>query len=79
MMPPTPLQNSYSSFEDGPSAFVVVSLSRWDEHQRRLNAPWRQNRLLLLAKDSGKRVWKGRELDGSFGKKGYGSSGEILG
>ena len=28
---------------DGPSAFLVVSRSRWDKHQRRLNAPWRQN------------------------------------
>ena len=26
-----------------PSEFLVVSRMRWDEHQRRLNAPWRQN------------------------------------
>ena len=28
---------------DGPSNIVVVSRSRWDEHQRKWNAPWRQN------------------------------------
>ena len=28
---------------DGPSAFLVVSRSRWDKDQKRLNAPWRQN------------------------------------
>ena len=28
---------------DGPSKFVVVSRSRWDKHQRKCNAPWRQN------------------------------------
>ena len=28
---------------DGPSEFVVVSRSRWDNHQRKWNAPWRQN------------------------------------
>ena len=27
---------------DGPSAFLVVSRSRWDKDQNRLNAPWRQ-------------------------------------
>ena len=26
---------------DGPSEFLVVSRSRWDKHQRRLNASWR--------------------------------------
>ena len=25
------------------SEFLVVSCTRWDKHQRRLNAPWRQN------------------------------------
>ena len=28
---------------DGPSKFVMVSRSRWDKHQRKWNAPWRQN------------------------------------
>ena len=28
---------------DGPNNFVVVSRSRWDKHQRKWNAPWRQN------------------------------------
>ena len=28
---------------DGPSEFLVVSSTRWDKHQRRLNAPRRQN------------------------------------
>ena len=28
---------------DGPSKLVVVSRSRWDKHQRKWNAPWRQN------------------------------------
>ena len=28
---------------DGPSEFWVVSSTRWDTRQRRLNAPWRQN------------------------------------
>ena len=28
---------------DGPSEYWVVSSTRWDKHQRRLNAPWRQN------------------------------------
>ena len=28
---------------DGPSIFVVVSRSRWDKHQRKWNARWRQN------------------------------------
>ena len=28
---------------DGPSEFLVVSSARRDKHQRRLNAPWRQN------------------------------------
>ena len=28
---------------DGPSKFLVVSRSRWDKHQRKWNAPWRQN------------------------------------
>ena len=28
---------------DGPSEFLVVSSTRWDKHQRRLNAPCRQN------------------------------------
>ena len=28
---------------DGPSKFVVVSLSRWDKLQRKWNAPWRHN------------------------------------
>ena len=29
------------SAQDGSSEFLVVSRSRWDEHQRWLNAPWR--------------------------------------
>ena len=28
---------------DGPSNFVVVCRSRWDEHQRKRHAPWRQH------------------------------------
>ena len=28
---------------EGPSEFLVIIRMRWDEHQRRLNAPWRQN------------------------------------
>ena len=102
-MPPTPLQNSYSSFEeeqghfemeeqiwsardrtviarmkqypeeskslmvevaevtfsrDGPSEFLVVSCTLWDKHQRRLNAPWRQN---SSASSSGRQWQEGLE------------------
>ena len=28
---------------EGPSEFLVVRGTRWDQHQKRLNAPWRQN------------------------------------
>ena len=28
---------------DGPSGFLVVTGTRWEKHQKRLNAPWRQN------------------------------------
>ena len=28
---------------EGPSEFLVVSGTPWDKHQKRLNAPWRQN------------------------------------
>ena len=35
-----------STFEtfstDGPSEFLVTTRSRWDMHQKRPNAPWRQ-------------------------------------
>ena len=41
-------------FEKGPSAFSVVSRSRWDKHQRRLNAPWRQN----SSASSSERQWQ---------------------
>ena len=39
---------------DGPSEFLVVSRSRWDKHQRRLNAPWRQ----LSCASSSERQWQ---------------------
>ena len=28
---------------DGPSDFLMVSSARWDKHQKRLNASWRQD------------------------------------
>ena len=28
---------------EGPSEFLVVSGTRWDKHQKRMNAPWQQN------------------------------------
>ena len=28
---------------DGPRELLVVSRSRWDKHQRRLNSPWQQH------------------------------------
>ena len=39
---------------DGPSEFLVVSGSRWDKHQRRLNAPWRQ----VSSASSSERQWQ---------------------
>ena len=35
---------------DGPSKLVVVSRSRWDKHQRKWNAPWRQNSSASLSR-----------------------------
>ena len=46
---------------DGPSALLVVRRSRRVKDQRKWDAPRRQN---------GKRVWKGRELDGARWKEG---------
>ena len=40
-------EKGFATFEtritDGPSKFVSVSRSRWDKHQRKWNAPWRQD------------------------------------
>ena len=42
------------SDSDGPSGFLAVSRTRRDKHQRRLNAPWRQN----SSSSSSGRQWK---------------------
>ena len=64
---------------DGPSDFLVVSSTRWDKHQRRLNAPWRQN-----SSTSSGRQWQAgleeqRVAWSSSGKKGHGGSGRLPG
>ena len=38
----------------GPSDFLVISRLRWDKHQKRLNAPWRQN----SSASSSERQWQ---------------------
>ena len=65
---------------DGPRAFLVVSRSRWDKDQKRLNAPRRQN----SSASSSERQWQaGLEEEGvdwsSLERKGHGSSGELPG
>ena len=64
----------------GPSEFLVVSHLRWDKHQRRRNAPWRQN----SSASSSERQWQeGLEEQrvgwSSLGRKVKGSSGELCG
>ena len=44
---------------DGPSGFLVVSRSRRDKHQWRLNAPWREN---SSASSSGRQWQQGLEV-----------------
>ena len=63
---------------DGPSEFLVVIGARWDKHQRRLTAPWRQH---SSTSSSGGQLQAGRaagcmEL---VGKKGYLGSGRLPG
>ena len=48
----------------GPSELLVANCWRWDKHQRRLNAPWRQK-----CEGCGKRAWNSRALDGARWKK----------
>ena len=43
---------------DGPSALLMVSSTRWDKDQKRLNAPWRQN---SSASSSGRQWQEGLE------------------
>ena len=54
---------------DGPSEFLVVSCSGWDNQRSRTHRG-EKIRLLLQVKESGTRVWKGREVDGARWKEG---------
>ena len=53
----------------GPSELLVASCWRWDKHQRRLNAPWRQKSSASACEGCGKRAWNSRALDGARWKK----------
>ena len=70
---------------DGPSEFLVVSRTRWDEHQRRLNAQreelrsvqptWQQN----SSSSTSGRQWQAGLEEQRVGKKGGGGHGRLPG
>ena len=63
---------------DGLSEFLVVSRSRWDKHQRKWNAPWRQN-ASASATDGQWEEGLAESWMEFGGKKGYGGSGKLPG